>query len=52
MSKGSRQRPSLVPQSQVDANWDAIFGKKKAEEVKVKKDKKDKKEKKNASKSK
>jgi len=29
MSKGSRQRPSLVPQSQVDANWDAIFGKKK-----------------------
>lgn len=29
MSKGSRQRAPLVPQSQVDANWDAIFGKKK-----------------------
>jgi hypothetical protein len=28
MSKGSRQRPSQVPQAQVDANWDAIFGKK------------------------
>jgi hypothetical protein len=33
MSKGSRQRPSLVPQAQVDANWDAIFGKKKKQDV-------------------
>jgi hypothetical protein len=33
MSKGSRQRPSQVPQAQVDANWDAIFGKKKKDDI-------------------
>ena len=27
MSKGSRQRKPLVPQSVVDSNWDAIFSK-------------------------
>ena len=27
MSKGSRQRKPLVPQSVVDSNWDAIFRK-------------------------
>ena len=32
MSKGSRQRPSQVPQAQVDANWDTIFGKNKIQE--------------------
>ena len=25
--KGSRRRPNKVPQAQVDANWDRIFGK-------------------------
>lgn len=27
--KGSTRRPTLVPKTVVDTNWDAIFGKKK-----------------------
>ena len=27
--KGSKQRPKQVPDKQVEANWDKIFGKKK-----------------------
>ena len=33
MSKGSRQRKPLVPQSVVDSNWDAIFRKPSPAEV-------------------
>jgi hypothetical protein len=33
MSKGSRQRKPLVPQSVVDSNWDAIFRKPDPREV-------------------
>ena len=27
--KGSKRRPTNIPMAQADANWDAIFGKKK-----------------------
>ena len=36
MSKGSWQRKASVPMAQVDANWDAIFGKGKTMQVRVK----------------
>jgi hypothetical protein len=32
MSKGSKQRPSQVPEEQVSDNWNLIFGKKQTSE--------------------
>jgi hypothetical protein len=44
MSKGSAPRPKSIDIKTFDSNWDRIFGKKKTQEVKEKKDQKEKKD--------